>query len=580
MERFSISFTLGKAGSPHGANVAHNNRQFLAPNIRPGYTVQNITFRSEPVEKAYEVLFGEAVREYNEKQKRPCRRIADYYSHIANGHREEPFYEIVVQFGDCRSMTPGSDRWHHAREMLQDYMAYFETRNPNLYVFNAVMHLDEASPHLHIDFIPFYTKERQRGLKKGVSMRSALIEQGFVPQHGGKNQLVQWEESERRVMELTLHQYGFERDEKEAHNPHLTVEEYKTVQDTKRLEAILKQSRTVSAGDLHTEAVRRMKSELHALHQTVNSLEAEKHSPYKAFYFSSDDQLVYVMQQLTAAGIPYRETENGFEAQECYTQRIREIERSYKAPRTSARERLREDIDRYLLISKSFKDLLDHLNYAGYAVKTGKYVALKHWDGDRFIRLKSLGEYYSEQVLRNRILAKLEYEKQIAALAEEAKKKDAPNAVVLMTVQCYMGAFVPFGLPMRKRNPKKPFSWKNDAELDRILALNEALNKGETLDSIRRRFAELKEMETTGAKAVEEYERIAGLMADGRARLQEARTHYETVRRQLKEAADMLDLAEHIIGGTYVQYLVEKENDKKRAETIPNGYHNAGTRRR
>ena len=91
MEQFSISFTLGKAGSPHGANVAHNNRQFLAPNIRPGYTMQNVIFKAQPVEKAYEELFGEAIREYNEKQKRPTRRITDYYSHIANGHREEPF---------------------------------------------------------------------------------------------------------------------------------------------------------------------------------------------------------------------------------------------------------------------------------------------------------------------------------------------------------------------------------------------------------------------------------------------------------------------------------------------------------
>ena len=67
---------------------------------------------------------------------------------------------------------------------------------PNLHVFNVSLHLDEACPHLHIDFIPFYTKERQRGLKKGVSMRAALIEQGFSPKPG-RNQLEQWEESER-----------------------------------------------------------------------------------------------------------------------------------------------------------------------------------------------------------------------------------------------------------------------------------------------------------------------------------------------------------------------------------------------
>ena len=49
-------------------------------------------------------------------------------------------------------------------------MKGFQARNPNRHVFNAVMHLDEVSPHLHIDFVPFYTKDRQRGLRKGVSL--------------------------------------------------------------------------------------------------------------------------------------------------------------------------------------------------------------------------------------------------------------------------------------------------------------------------------------------------------------------------------------------------------------------------
>ena len=231
------------------------------------------------------------------------------------------------------------------------------------------------------------TKERQRGLKKGVSMRAAMIEQGFAPQHGGKNQLVLWEESERKIMELILHRNGYERDEKDAYNPHLTVEEYKTVQDTKRLEAVLKQSRTLSASDMQAEAVRRMKSELNALHQTVSTLEEQKYSPYKSFFYASDDKLGYMMQQLTAEQIPYHETENGFEAQECYAQRIREIERSYKVPHITARDRLRDDIDRYAFTAKSFKELLQMLNHAGYSIKLGKYISLKHWDGERYIRL-------------------------------------------------------------------------------------------------------------------------------------------------------------------------------------------------
>ena len=78
--------------------------------------------------------------------------------------------------------------------MLDEYMKSFQQRNPNLYVFNAVLHDDEASPHLHIDFIPFYTHGRKIGLSKGVSMRAALREMGYVPKNSSVNQLVMWEE--------------------------------------------------------------------------------------------------------------------------------------------------------------------------------------------------------------------------------------------------------------------------------------------------------------------------------------------------------------------------------------------------
>ena len=84
--------------------------------------------------------------------------------------------------------------------MLEEYVLSFQKRNPHLYIFNAVMHLDETSPHLHINFVPFYTTPRQNGLQVGVSIRQALIEQGFAPQGSQNNQLVAWEESERNYI--------------------------------------------------------------------------------------------------------------------------------------------------------------------------------------------------------------------------------------------------------------------------------------------------------------------------------------------------------------------------------------------
>ena len=577
MERFSISFTLGKASAAHGANVNHNNRKFLADNINPAETPHNISYKMQSVESAYQELFGEAVKEYNERQKRPCRRIADYYSHIANGHREEPFYEAVVQFGDCRTVQPGTQRWYAAQTMLNDYMREFQKRNPNLYVFNAVLHLDEASPHLHIDFIPFYTKERQRGLKKGVSMRAALIEQGFVPEHNGKNQLTLWEESERREMERILHYRGFIREDKHADYAHMSVGEYKTLQDSRRMETLLRQTQIVSKEEATRTEVYRLKEELQASQQTVRMLEAEKESPYVKFFYATDDKQAYVMQQLEQMGIPFRETENGFEAQECHIKTIRSIEKNYRGQPVSFREQLKEDIDRCMLAAKDFRDFLQKLNKQGYMIKTGKYIAAKPWNAERYIRFKSLGEHYSEQALRNRLLALRDYEKQLAEMIEEAKAKKAPNVMVLLTQRRYMECFIEYRLPIRKRRQDRPLTWVNDAELDKLTALNEAINNGETVDTIRRRFHELTEEEKVAEREAENL----GYMSENYAeRLAAARAHLEEVRAELKEAAERLEMVEKIMNGTYVQDMLDKFNDRKRAEVVPNGYHQSGARRR
>ncbi len=483
MERFSISFTLGKASTEHGANVNHNNRKFLADNINPAETPRNISYKMQSVESAYQELFGEAVKEYNERQKRPCRRIADYYSHIANGHREEPFYEAVVQFGDCRTVQPGTQRWYAAQTMLNDYMRDFENRNPNLYVFNAVMHLDEASPHLHIDFIPFYTKERQRGLKKGVSMRAALIEQGFVPENNGKNQLTLWEESERKEMECILHQRGFLREDKHADYAHMSVGEYKALQDSRRMESLLRQTQTISKDEAARSEVYRLKEELQASRQTIRQLEAEKESPYVKFFYSTDDKQAYVMQQLEEMGIPFREMENGFEAQECHIKTIRSIEKNYQGQPVSYREQLKEDIDRCMLGATDLRDFLQKLADKGYSIKTGKYIAAKPWGAERYIRFKSLGEYYSEQALQNRLRALHEYEKQLAEKINDAKGEKSPNVMVLLTKRQYIDCFIHYRLPIRKRRQDRPLTWMNDAELDKLTALNAAINNGETVDT-------------------------------------------------------------------------------------------------
>ena len=414
-------------------------------------------------------------------------------------------------------------------------------------------------------------------MKKGVSMRAALIEQGFVPEHNGKNQLTLWEESERREMERILHYRGFIREDKHADYAHMSVGEYKTLQDSRRMETLLRQTQTVSKEEATRTEVYRLKEELQASQQTIRMLEAEKESPYVKFFYATDDKQAYVMQQLEQMGIPFRETENGFEAQECYIKTIRSIEKNYHGQPVSFREQLKEDIDRCMLGAKDFRDFLQKLANKGYSIKTGKYIAAKPWNAERYIRFKSLGEFYSEQALRNRLLSLKEYEKQLNEKIEKAKVKKAPNVMVLLTQRRYMECFIEYRLPIRKRRQDRPLTWMNDAELDKLTALNEAINNGETVDTIRRRFHELTEKE----KAAEREAENLGYMSDHyKERLVAARTHLEEVRAELKEAAERLEMVEKIMNGTYVQDMLDKFNDRKRAEIVPNGYHQSGARRR
>ena len=341
MKSFSISFILGKGMAEHGSNIQHNNRKFTAKNVDETRFTSNITYKQQYIEDAYLQLFSKALREYNAKQKKDCRKIEDYYAHIVRGRREEPFYEAIVQFGDCHTAASGPPDGDRVKAMLDEYMKMFQVRNPNLYVFNAVLHDDEASPHLHIDFIPFYTKGRQKGLSKGVSMKAALIEMGFAARNKYDSSVIGWEKSERLAMEQILIQHGFQREDKQAHYEHMTVEEYKRTQDKKRMTELLRQSQRIEPASV----VPKLKQQIAELTAQTARLQHEKVSPYRTFYYTDMAKLAFVLDQLAQRKITYLETDNGFEAQLCYVDEIRRIEKSYRAPSATIRERLRDDID-------------------------------------------------------------------------------------------------------------------------------------------------------------------------------------------------------------------------------------------
>lgn len=201
----TISAMVGKG------SITHNNRDFIAENVDGERTKNNITYCNEKIQDVYHELFDEALQKYNEKQTRSDRVIADYYEKIRTGKQEKPFHEIILQIGDKDTMGAETENGELAKKILDRYMHDFEKRNPNLRVFSAHLHMDEATPHLHIDFIPFTTNSK-RGLETRVSLRKALEAQGFIGGSRSDTEWNQWVASEKEVLSQIMLEHGIEWD--------------------------------------------------------------------------------------------------------------------------------------------------------------------------------------------------------------------------------------------------------------------------------------------------------------------------------------------------------------------------------
>ena len=171
-------------------------------------------------------MFDEARERYNAKQKRKDRMIDNYYEKIRTGKQEKPFHEIILQIGDKDTMGAETENGELAKKILDRYMHDFEKRNPNLRVFSAHLHMDEATPHLHIDFIPFTTNSK-RGLETRVSLKKALEAQGFIGGSRSDTEWNQWVASEKEVLSQIMLEHGIEWDQKNTHEKHKTVSEFK-----------------------------------------------------------------------------------------------------------------------------------------------------------------------------------------------------------------------------------------------------------------------------------------------------------------------------------------------------------------
>ena len=229
---FSISMRVEKRKT----NIAHNNREMDEKEWRRNNhidrdrTDQNVVLKKEDIEDLYAREFGESLEKYNAKQKRKDRKIENYYEHVKNGKKTHVQQEMIVQIGGMDDIQAGDLDPEEARDIILEWYKGFEERNPNLKVYNAVIHMDEATPHLHLNFVPVASGYK-RGLEKQVSFDRALLQQD--DKLDKERPFKEWRDNEVGLIVDIMKKRGFERKLVGAHE-NMTVDQYKRMRERER----------------------------------------------------------------------------------------------------------------------------------------------------------------------------------------------------------------------------------------------------------------------------------------------------------------------------------------------------------
>lgn len=221
--KMTVSFSKGKKSE---TSIKHNNRSIEKDfnytkkghtHIKQQYTSQNRVLKHESIQDAYKDLFGDAVDQYNAKQKRKDRKIKDFYQHIKKSAKQQTQFEFIAQVGN-KSDFEGLDRldpqgrWQQAADLLEEYEKGFEKRHPQMHVYNATIHMDEeGAPHLHMNLVPVAT-----GYKRGVavqpSLKRVLSQEGYAADpRDSRAQFNAFREQEQQALAKLLQDRGIGR---------------------------------------------------------------------------------------------------------------------------------------------------------------------------------------------------------------------------------------------------------------------------------------------------------------------------------------------------------------------------------
>lgn len=231
IEKRTLSGCIGRG------DLNHNNRSIITENVHEGRIRDDIIICQRSLKQLYHELFDDALAEYNNKQTRRDRKIANYQEHIRHSRQEKEFHEAIFQVGNREDTGLDSDMCHEAAAVLEEYARSFEERNLHLKLFNAVIHMDESTPHLHLDFVPLCDEKRKNGMRVRNSLTGALRQQGLAGEGISNTITMAWLEQEKEHIGQLMLEHGIEWVKLGTHEKHKSVSKYKADKLREEIEA-------------------------------------------------------------------------------------------------------------------------------------------------------------------------------------------------------------------------------------------------------------------------------------------------------------------------------------------------------
>ncbi|MDE6727698.1 MAG: plasmid recombination protein [Oscillospiraceae bacterium] len=412
------------------------------------------------------------------------------------------------------------------------------------------MHLDEATPHLHIDFVPVCYNQNQ-GLKTRVSMKRAIQQMlGVTTDKKKECEAVLWCNAERDVMTKILNAHQIKRQIVSAYHEHLPLKEYRQhAQNIKVMNQKIKTLTEQNPDDLSQEEIgeiinqnRLLRESLDHQQQELNKYKTQALSDFVPIEIYNDDKRQYLISILQRQRTPFVEEDHALYVQECYAASVKKLASEYKVnDNPTMREKLKFTLYRLIYTAVNFENMLELLEQMGHGVKRGKYTAIKPPYSQRFMRLRSLGEGYSEFELKKRIERRNEipdeFNQSEKYYANDLQKPfyGAINSIITL-VRTF--AFTP-----AKNDTNKAYSFTNDKTIDRLCCCLGTLSE-------------------FNINSREELYKAAENLQE---RIDNSNDECDELKKQQARISSVIRTYEEIIEGNYIDNLIRAEKEHKDA---------------